>query len=145
VFAGAGSASLRLRARIDVVWAVATLAAIAVGVQLDGIRGAAGAHVVSVGCLAAAYLFWGVRSIGLRPGPVLGELRGIGLCVLVQGLVTAAVALGVEAAGGGSPAASLLAAAAGVAALGWALRVLEPELLNEGRAVVAAALRRRPA
>ena len=56
VFAGAGGESLRRRARIDVVWAVGTLAAIAVGVQLGGIRGAAAVHVLTLCCLAGLCL-----------------------------------------------------------------------------------------
>jgi O-antigen/teichoic acid export membrane protein len=145
VFAGAGGESLRRRARIDVVWAVGTLTAIAVGVQLGGIRGAAGAHVVTVFCLAAAYLVWGVRSIGLPPRAVIDELRGVGACVLVQALVTAAIALGVESAGGGSLVAGLLGAGAGALALALMLRTRERDLLGECRAVVSAAVRRQPA
>jgi O-antigen/teichoic acid export membrane protein len=44
VFAGAGGRSLYRRAYTDVVWAVATLAAIAVGVQVAGIRVVGVAH-----------------------------------------------------------------------------------------------------
>jgi O-antigen/teichoic acid export membrane protein len=145
VFAGAGGESLRRRARIDVVWAVLTLTAIAVGVQLAGIRGAAGAHVVTLGCLAAAYLLWGVRSIGLPPRAFVDALRGVGACVLVQALVTTAVALGIQAAGGGSLATGLVGAGAGVLAFAWMLRTRERDLLDEGRGVVSAAIRRLPA
>jgi hypothetical protein len=143
VFAGAGGASLRRRARIDVVWAIGTLAAIAVGVQLAGIRGAAGAHVVTAFCLAAAYLLWGVRSLGLPPRAVIGALQGVGACVLVQTIVTAAVALGIQTAGGASLAAGLVGAGAGALALAWMLRIRERDLLDECRAVVSAALRRQ--
>jgi O-antigen/teichoic acid export membrane protein len=143
VFAGAGGASLRQRARIDVVWAIGTLAAIAVGVQLAGIRGAAGAHVVTAFCLAAAYLLWGVRSLGLPPRAVIGALQGVGACVLVQTIVTAGVALGIQAAGGASLAAGLVGAGAGALALAWMLRMRERDLLDECRAVVSAALRRQ--
>jgi O-antigen/teichoic acid export membrane protein len=145
VFAGAGGESLRRRARIDVVWAVGTLAAIAIGVQLEGIRGAAGAHVITVCCLAIAYIGWGVRSLGLRPGAVLGELQGIVACVLVQAVATAAVALGIEAAGGDALVGGLAGAAAGALALLWTLRAREPALLSEGRAVMGTAIRRRSA
>jgi teichuronic acid exporter len=145
VFAGAGGESLRRRARIDMVWAVGTLAAIAVGVQLGGIRGAAAVHVLTFCCLALAYVSWGGRSIGIPLGSIVGELRGIGICVLVQALVTIGTALGIESAGGSSPVAGLVGAGTGALALVLMLRTRERDLLVEFRAVVASAVGRQPA
>lgn len=145
VFAGAGGESLRRRARIDVVWAVGTLAAIAVGVQLGGIRGAAAAHVPSFCCLASAYALWGGRSIGIPLGSIVGELQGIGVCVLVQALVTIGAALGIESAGASSLVAGLVGAGTGALALAFMLRTRERDLLVEFRAVVSSAVGRQPA
>ena len=145
VFAGAGGESLRRRARIDIVWAVGTLTAIAVGVQLGGIRGAAAVHVLTFCCLALAYVSWGARSIGIPVGSIVGELRGISLCVLVQALVTIGTALGIESAGGSSLVAGLVGAGAGALALGLMLWTRERDLLVEFRAFVSAAVGRQPA
>jgi O-antigen/teichoic acid export membrane protein len=145
VFAGAGGESLRRRARIDVVWAVGTLAAIAVGVQLGGIRGAAAAHVLTFCCLASAYVLWGGRSIGIPPARIVGELKGIGICVLVQALVTTVTALGIESVGGSTLVAGLVGASTGALALALMFWTRERDLLVEFRAVMASAVGRQPA
>ncbi|MGZ4201065.1 MAG: oligosaccharide flippase family protein [Thermoleophilaceae bacterium] len=141
--AGVGGPSVRGRARIDVVWALSTLALIVVGVQTDGIRGAAIVHVIAFCGLASAYVWWTARSVGLPAASVLGDLRPVVACVLVQALVTAAVGLGAAALGAGALAAGLAGAGAGALALGLALRVLAPDLLAEGRDVIGSVLRRR--
>jgi PST family polysaccharide transporter len=143
--AGAGVRSVRVRARIDVTWAVATIGAIVIGVNLDGIRGAALAHLVTFCGLAIAYGWRGGRGIGLSLRAVLGAVRSVALCAALQAAVTAAVTLGVERAGSGLLAGGLLGAAAGLLVLAVALRACAGELLAEGRAVLTATLRRRAA
>jgi teichuronic acid exporter len=143
VYAGAGGETLYRRARADAPWALVTLLAIAVGVNLDGIDGAALAHIFSWALLASAYVFWVGRSLGIGAANVVGELSGVAACVLVQALVTAAVALGLEAEGASSLAAGLIAAPAGALALALTLRAREPGLMHESRDLIAAALRRR--
>jgi O-antigen/teichoic acid export membrane protein len=143
VYAGAGGETLYRRARTDLPWALITLVAIAVGVNLDGIDGAALAHIFSLAVLAFAYVFWAGRSLGIGGPSVLAELRGVTVCVSVQALVTAAVALGAEAAGASTLAAGLIAAPAGVLALLLTLRALQPELMRESRELIATAVRRR--
>jgi O-antigen/teichoic acid export membrane protein len=143
VFAGAGGASLHRRAYTDVAWAVATLAAIAVGVQVDGIRGAAAAHVVTFCCLAAAYAWWVSRAIGIGPGRIAAELRQITACALVQAAVTAALVAGLESVGASPLAAGLAGAAGGVLALALMLRAVAPELVMEGRSALSVAVGRR--
>jgi O-antigen/teichoic acid export membrane protein len=145
VFSGVGGDTVRRRSRIDLSWAVATLVAIAIGVQLGGIRGAAAAHVVTFSFLAFAYAVWGARTIGLPVGTLLAQLRGVGACVLVQALVTAAAALGLLGLGASTLAAGLAGAAAGALALALMLQSRERGLLVESRAVVSAALGRQPA
>lgn len=143
--AGAGVRSVRVRARIDVTWAVATIGAIVIGVNLDGIRGAALAHIVTFCGLAIAYGWRGGRGIGLSLRAVLGAVRGVALCAALQAAVTAAVTLGLERAGSGLLAGGLLGAAAGLLVLAVALRACAGELLAEGRTVLTATLRRRAA
>jgi O-antigen/teichoic acid export membrane protein len=145
VFAGAGGRSLYRRAYTDVVWAVATLAAIAVGVQVAGIRGAAAAHVITFSCLAAAYVWWVSRTIGITPGQIGAELRQIAACVLVQAAVTAALVGVFRAAGASSLTAGIAGAAGGVLALALMLRAVAPGVVREGRSAVAAAIGRRRA
>jgi O-antigen/teichoic acid export membrane protein len=143
VYAGAGGETLHRRARADVPWALGTLAAIAVGANLAGIDGAAWAHVFSMTALISAYVFWVGRSLGIGGRNVAAQLGGVSACVLVQAIVTAAVALAVEAAGGSTLVAGFVAAPLGALALFFALRVREPELLHESRDLISAALRRR--
>jgi O-antigen/teichoic acid export membrane protein len=140
--AGAGVTSANVRARIDVVWAGATIGAIIVGADLAGIRGAAVAHVATFVGLAAAYGWRGGRGIGLSMAMFSRALRGVAGCVLIQAAVTAAVALSLETAGATALAAGLAGAAAGIVALAVALRVGAGALLNEGRGVMVATLRR---
>jgi len=145
VFAGAGGESLRRRARIDMTWAITTLALIAVGVQLWGIKGAAAVHVVSLCMLAAAYAWWGGRAVGLTPGGITGALSDVSACVLAQAVATAIAALAIRAAGGGALAAGLAGAVAGLLTFALMLRTHGRDLLAEGRGVVYAAINRQPA
>ena len=62
VFAGVGGETLIRRSRIDLVWAGGTLATIALGVHIAGIRGAAAAHLLTFSCLTVAYL-WCARKM----------------------------------------------------------------------------------
>jgi O-antigen/teichoic acid export membrane protein len=145
VMAGAGGTSVKLRARIDVVWAACTLIAIGVGVNLGGIRGAALAHVVTFCGLIFAYGWLGGRGIGLSAEELLGSLREVVACVAVQGALTALAALLAHAAGAGLLVSGVVGAAVGIAALAIVLRRFAPDLLDEGRTVLSATLRRRPA
>jgi O-antigen/teichoic acid export membrane protein len=145
VFAGAGGESLQRRARIDVVWAVGTLAVIAVGVQLWGIRGAASVHVLSLCFLATTYVYWGSRTIGLTPAGIARELRPVAASVVVQALVTAAAALAARSAGAGTLIAGLAGAGTGALVLALMLWTRARNLLDECRGVLTAALARRSA
>jgi teichuronic acid exporter len=145
VFCGAGGESLRRRARIDLAWSVATFAAIAIGVQLAGIRGAASAHVLTLCCLAAAYAWCAAHTIGISLVDIFAALRGIGTCVIVQAFITATTTLGIEAASGSAMAAEVMGAGAGVLALLFALRALQPSLLTEGWTLLSAAIWRESA
>jgi PST family polysaccharide transporter len=139
--AGAGVRSATMRSRIDIVWAFGTIAAIVVGVELAGIRGAAVAHVVAFVGLALAYGWRGGRGIGLSMRALSDALRGVVGCFAVQAIVTAAIAIGLYSAGAGAIASGLAGAAAGALALAAALRLGARALLEEGRGVVLATRR----
>jgi O-antigen/teichoic acid export membrane protein len=141
--AGAGARSAGVRARIDSVWALATIGSIVVGVNVDGVRGAAIAHVITFFGLACAYMWRGGRGVGLGVAVLLGAVWKVLACVAVQSAVTAAVTVGLEHGAVGVLAAGLAGATAGAVALAAALRLLVPDVLADGRAVVLAAVRRR--
>jgi O-antigen/teichoic acid export membrane protein len=145
VFAGAGGQSLQRRARIDVAWAVGTLAVIAVGVQLWGIRGAAAVHVLSLCFLATMYAAWGGRTLGLTPGGIARELSPLATSVLAQAVVTAAVVLAARSAGAGTLVAGFAGAGAGALVLAAMLWTRARSVLEECRGVLTAAIARRPA
>ena len=143
--AGAGVRSVGLRARIDATWALATIGAIVVGVNVGGIRGAAVAHVVTFCGLAVALAWRGGPAIGLSGNALAGAVRNVAICVAVQAAATAAVTGALDYAGSGMLLGGLAGAAAGVLALFAALRLCAPALLSEGRGVVLATVRHRPA
>jgi hypothetical protein len=66
----------------------------------------------------------------------------VAVCVLVQGIVTAVVVLGLESAGASTLAAGLAGAGAGAVTLAFMLWTRARDLLTECRGVVAAALGR---
>jgi O-antigen/teichoic acid export membrane protein len=141
--AGAGARSAGLRARIDASWALLTIAAIAVGVRIDGIRGAAIAHLVTCAVLAVAYAWRGGRGIGLSPRALIGAVRQVAVCVLLQAAATAGVVLALEAASVGKLGAGIAGTAAGIVVFAGALRTLAPAMLEEGWLILRVALRRR--
>jgi len=142
--AGASVASARLRSRIDLVWALCTIGAIVVGVNLDGIRGAALAHLVTFTALALAYALRGGRGIGLSMRALAGALAGVGAAVAAEAAATAAVTLSLHYAAGADWLVSGLAgAAAGALAFAAILGIYARDLIGEGREILAATLRRR--
>jgi O-antigen/teichoic acid export membrane protein len=105
-----GIGQIAFRAKVNVGWCVATLAAVLVLVKVDGIRGAAIAHLAIFGPLAAVYATAGARRIGTGPRELWRTLRPTLAVVAVQAAVTAALAIGLRGIGSG------LAAWAGAAA-----------------------------
>ena len=139
--AGAGPASARRRAQIDLAWALSTVGAIIVGVNIDGIRGAALAHVAVFCFLLAAYATLGGRAIGLSPRVLLGAVAAVCGCVAVQAAVTAGVFYAVRAGHGSALAAGLAGASAGALAFAAAARLGAPGLLREAWQIFASATR----
>jgi hypothetical protein len=137
------SGNVALRARIDSVWAIATMVSIGIAANLGGIRGAAFAHIFTFCGLAAAYAALGARRIGLSPAGMLAAVGGVAGSVGAQAAVTAGAAVGARALGGGALVAGLTGALLGLAVLMLSLRRFARDALREARGVIAAALRRR--
>jgi O-antigen/teichoic acid export membrane protein len=143
VFSGVGGETLNRRARIDLLWGLGTLAAIAAGVRLAGIQGAAIAHVLTFSGLAAAYVWYGSRALQMPFTHIIGELRWIGVSVFVQAVVTFATATAIDALSGNALSADLIGAALGGIALLFALVVLQPNILKEIRTLLSAVMGRQ--
>ncbi len=141
----AGSGRIALRARIDGTWALATMIMIAVAADAHGIRGAALAHFVTFSGLAAAYVWWGGRSIGLTAVVAGRALGGVATSVLVQGAITAVTTVTLDALGAGAIPAAFAGAVAGLAALAAMLRLGASSTVDDAREVLEAMrLRRHP-
>jgi len=140
-FVGTGNA--RFRARVDVLWALGTLAVVLALTATHGIRGAAVAHFLMFTVLAGAYVALGLRRLGLSPRRLFKSLRGILLCVAGQSAVSVLVAAGLAALTAPDAAVALGAAFAGLSSGLILLVALESQLLREGREVITTALRAR--
>ncbi len=88
-----GSGHMPFRAKFNVLWGLVTLAALIVLVHVDGIRGAALAHVLVFCGYAAVFTTSGMRRLGSDGRQLWRALRPVIGCVAVQ----AAVCFGVEA------------------------------------------------
>jgi lipopolysaccharide exporter len=109
-----GTGNIRLRVWSDGLWAFLTVGGVALLTQLDGIRGAALAHLVSFVPIALVYVLIGARRIGTSPSALWVALRDVLAAVAVQAVMTAATA---TALGGARDArAAAVGAAAGLAA-----------------------------
>lgn len=114
----AGSGSVHIHAKMHMVWAVLIVPALLVLVRIDGITGAALAHLVVLVPVAAGYLLWGARTLGLRPRAVALTLREIALPVALQAAATALVAVVLQRAGAPVGVRDTLAALSGLAVIG---------------------------
>jgi O-antigen/teichoic acid export membrane protein len=110
-------ADIAYRAKLNVVWCLTTLAALIVLVRLDGIRGAALAHLAVFAGYGAVYATAAMRRVGSDGRTLWLALRPVIGAVAIQGAVTAAVAIGLHAADAGQWAVGLAATASGLVAL----------------------------
>ena len=94
-----GAGQIAFRAKINVVWCAATVAAVLVLVTLDGIRGAALAHLIVFVPYAAVYATAGARRAGTTPSQLWLAVRPVVKAVGCQAAVTAAVALALRGTG----------------------------------------------
>jgi O-antigen/teichoic acid export membrane protein len=94
-----GLGQIAFRAKVNVAWCVATLVALLVLVRVDGIRGAALAHLAVFVPYAAVYATAGARRAGTGGLDLWGALRPIVAAVALQATVTGALVVGLGAAG----------------------------------------------
>jgi O-antigen/teichoic acid export membrane protein len=111
-----GSGHIAFRARLNVVWMFAMLAALVVLVRADGIRGASLAHLIVYGPVAVVYGVHGMRLLGSGPGRLARALRPVAACIAAQALVTEALLRLLPTAGASPAAAAVGASAVGLAA-----------------------------
>jgi O-antigen/teichoic acid export membrane protein len=142
-FSGLGGEILNRRARIDLLWGLGTLAAVAVGVRVAGIEGAAIGYAFTFSGLAAGYIWCASRALQMPVTRIIGELWWISASVFAQAVVTLVVTKAIEALVGNGLAASLIGAATGALAFLFALLVLQPKILAESRAIVSAVMGRK--
>lgn len=133
-----GTGRVSFFAITSAVWLVAMVPALLLLVDLDGIRGAALAHVALLVPLGAWYAGAGARRIGLSAKRLAVGLRGILGAVAGQAVVTAAAFLGLEAVGLTTGAARAGGAALGVGFVVLLLLALPDAPLREARATFSA-------
>jgi O-antigen/teichoic acid export membrane protein len=129
------SGSVRFCALVDGGCLLATVGGLLALVRLDGIVGAALAHVAVAGGLLAVYGVLGARRLGSRGGELWAFVRGIVVPVMVQGVVTALWFVALEHAGARGVAAAPAATAVGLLALVVALFAAGTSPLREIRSL----------
>ncbi len=140
-----GTGNVPFRAPIDAAWAVGTIAAIFVLVQIAGVRGAAWGHLALFVPLALAYGTAGMRRIGGDAKRLWGALRGIVAAVAAQALVTFGLVVALEHADLDSALAAGAAAVVSFAFVIVALTLVPSKPLGDARRVVSTALRKERA
>jgi O-antigen/teichoic acid export membrane protein len=140
-----GTGQVAFFARTSLIFVGIIFLALVVLTRLDGIRGAAIAHLVVLAPLAAAYGIWGSRRLGLQPVRVAGAVQGILLATVVEGAVTAATIIGLGQLGAAPGLAHPAAALAGLLVATVVLWRQRPSPLLEARDTFGAVLRRSPA
>ena len=139
-----GTGHVRLCVPIDFAWLLGVAAALAVLVSVDGMRGAALAHVVMAAPYAAAYMRYGLPRLGLGSRRFAGALTEVLLAVGVQGAATGILALGLPMLGAPRLLTACVAAAGGLATLAAVLSRRRDGALAEALAMVGG-VRGRPA
>jgi hypothetical protein len=133
------------QACLQAAWALAMVPTLIILVRVDGITGAALAHLALFLPFALAYLCWGTKRLTTRPAAFLFALRGIAVAALAQGVITYAALLLLERLVAPLTAA-VGAAGVGFAALAFVIGRFVPSLAGECRAFAhALAARPRPA
>ena len=138
----AGAGAVGFRAKVNIPWSLATAVGVFVLVQLDGIRGAALAHLLLVIPFAGAYILSGARRVGTDALAVWTSMRPVLAPVGAQAVITLLIVVGLRAAGVAEPAAAVAAAVVGLAGCVALLALSSSGLLREDRAMLANALTR---
>jgi hypothetical protein len=111
-------------------------------VDVDGIRGAAIAHLFVFAVVGTSYVVLGAHRLGIRVAAVGQSLGPVALPVLGQVAATAGVAVGLAAAGLHGPGVAATATLTGLAALVVLFRRGSWRPLEEAGVIVRAALDR---
>jgi O-antigen/teichoic acid export membrane protein len=112
-----GLGEIAFRAKLNVAWCLAMFVALIALVRVDGIRGAAIAHLAVFVPYAVAYATLGARRMGLSARELWQALRPIVQVVAIQTLVTALVLALLTNAGSPNSVAAGAGALAGLGAL----------------------------
>jgi O-antigen/teichoic acid export membrane protein len=140
-----GAGHIAFLAKVNVMWVGALLVAVAVLVEIDGLTGAALAHLVLFVPFTVAYVVGGGRLLGLRARQLGAALAPVAGPVTAQAVVTVAVAVLLPEAGASADAAAVVATVAGACVLAAILLVRRDGPLREVGGLVAAARRREAA
>ena len=140
-----GTGHIALHAWLQALMCVLLVPALVVLVELDGIRGAALAHLIVLVPVAALYWTLGGRRLGLRPLAVGSALRDVALPVAVQAGTTLITAVALAQAGVEDAVAAAVGAFAGALALVAGLRASSWSPWDEARGLFYAALGRTSA
>ncbi|MFF5970680.1 oligosaccharide flippase family protein [Streptomyces sp. NPDC012769] len=116
-----GTGHIDFRAKVMVARCVATASALWILVSVDGIRGAALAHLAVFLPYAAVYATVGARLAGTTPGRLWHALRPVVAAVACQLALTLALLVSLRASGTSGDVAVCAASAAGLAASGFLL------------------------
>jgi PST family polysaccharide transporter len=139
----AGSGNMGFRARVNAFWMVGMIGALILLVHLDGIRGAAEAHLLLYVPVALVYGIWGIRLLGSDSTRLAASLRNMALPFVVQAAVTGGVVtLLAGAAGVGGATGVAVGACVGLLAGSIFLAATPGAPLREARMFLAAARRR---
>jgi O-antigen/teichoic acid export membrane protein len=136
-----GTGHIAFLAKVNVVWVAALLVTVVVLVELEGLTGAALAHLLLFVPFAAAYVVGGGRRLGFRPRDFGAALAPVAGPVAVQTFVTVALVLVLPEAGASADAAAAVAAAAGLAIVTVMLLARRDGPFRELRGLVSAARR----
>ena len=136
-----GTGHIGFRARVNLVWMIAMIGALALLVPRYGIRGAAVAHLVVYVPVALAYAMWGMRLLGSSPARLGTALRGMLAFVALQAVATVIVAVVLSSAGTTAAVGAASAACLGLVAGGAYLATTGRQTLYEVRAFITAGRR----
>jgi O-antigen/teichoic acid export membrane protein len=138
-----GVGVIRWRALVEGGWALAMIGALIVLVHVDGITGAALAHVLVFFPYAFIWLRFGTRRLQTSAGAMFGALREIALAATAQALVTYGCFTLLESVSASPLAAASVAAVAGLVALVVVVACFTRTLAGECRAFAVALAGRR--
>lgn len=136
-----GSGNVSLPAKLQILWALLILPALIVLVQVDGIIGAALAHLIVLAPVATGYVIFGSRAVGLRPTQVLEALGKVLNPVAVQAAVSVGVLLVLRQAGASLALRDIAAALSGVLVLAVLVVIRWADGLADARRMVLQVVR----